>query len=64
MDARGQAGRRLLQRSRTRLALLALRYGEKLADSVIEPSELLDELRILLERLCELATKRRIFSSQ
>jgi hypothetical protein len=44
--------------------LLALRYGEELADSLVEASELLDELRVLLENLCELASKRRIFSSQ
>jgi len=44
--------------------LLALRYSKELSDSLIEASELLDELRILLEELCELAAKRGILSSQ
>ena len=51
-------------RARARLALLALRYGEQLGDALVEASELLDELRILLEKLRELSTLLRIFSSQ
>jgi hypothetical protein len=50
--------------SRRGLALLALRYGKELSDSLVEASELLDELRILREELCELAAKRGILSSQ
>ncbi|HEY5377538.1 MAG TPA: hypothetical protein VIK01_27855 [Polyangiaceae bacterium] len=51
-------------RWRTRLTLLALRYCEKLADSLVEASELLDELRILVEKLCELQTLLGILLSQ
>ena len=54
-DGRG-CGRRRFGR-RAGLALFALRYGEKLGDAVVEPSQLLDELRDLL-------AKRGIFSSQ
>jgi len=49
---------------RTSLALLALRYREKLADSLVEASKLRHELRILLQKLCELSTLLGIFSSQ
>ena len=48
----------------TSLTLLALRYSEQLADSIIETSELLDELRILLEKSCELSTLLGILLSQ
>ena len=47
-----------------RLTLFALRYCEKLADSLVEASELLDELRILLEKLCQLPTLLGILLSQ
>jgi hypothetical protein len=44
--------------------LLALRHGEQLGDALIQPRELLDQLRILLDDPSNLITKRRILSSQ
>ena len=61
-DGRG-CGRRRFGR-RTGLALLTLRYGEQLGDTLVEASQLLDELRILTEKLCELSTLVRILLSQ
>ncbi len=55
--------RRCLPR-RAGLALLALRYGEQLGDTLVEASQLLHELRILLEKLSELSTLLRILLSQ
>ena len=46
------------------LALLRVQSAWQLGDTLVEASQLLDELRILTEKLCELSTLVRILLSQ